>query len=84
LKDVVYETLEGGRHIAKAKGHHQELIMAFMSAKSCIGNISLLHANLVIVGTKIKFGEALSTFELIQKIVNDSRNLSLIVILLRA
>jgi hypothetical protein len=48
LKYVVHETLEGGRCIAKAKGHHQELIMAFMSEKSSFGNIYLLHVNLVI------------------------------------
>jgi hypothetical protein len=37
LKYVVHETLEGGRCIAKAKGHHQELIMAFMSEKIVLG-----------------------------------------------
>jgi hypothetical protein len=71
LKDVVHETLEGGRCITKAKGHHQELIMAFMSEKTLFWDIGLLHANLVIVGTKIKFGKELGTLEIIQEIIID-------------
>jgi hypothetical protein len=31
LKYVFHETLEGGRCMVKAKGHHQELIMAFIN-----------------------------------------------------
>ena len=46
LKDMVHETLEGGRCIAKVKGNHQELIMALMGAKNSFGNIDLLHANI--------------------------------------
>jgi hypothetical protein len=34
------------------------------------GNINLLHTNLVIVRTEIKFGKYLSAFKLIQKIIN--------------
>jgi hypothetical protein len=71
LKDVVRETLEGGRCTAKAKGHHQELTMSFMSAKINIGNINLFHINSVILETKIKFGKEMSAFEIIQKIVNE-------------
>jgi hypothetical protein len=33
LKYLVHETLEDGRCIENYKGHHQELIMAFMSVK---------------------------------------------------
>jgi hypothetical protein len=53
---VVHETIEGEWCIVKAKGHHQELIMAFVSVKHSFGNIGLLHMNLVIVGMQINFG----------------------------
>ena len=65
------ETLEGGRYIAKAKGNHQELLMAFVSVKNSFRNIHLLHANLVIIQVKIESGESLSTLELIQIVINN-------------
>jgi hypothetical protein len=71
FKYFVHETLEGGRCIAKAKGHHQELIMAFMSVKKSFRNIHFFHVNLVIAQAKIEFGEELSTLEFIQKVIND-------------
>jgi len=39
LKYVFHETLEGGRCISKAIQNHEEIIMAFMTAKSSFGNI---------------------------------------------
>jgi molybdenum cofactor biosynthesis enzyme len=63
--------LESGRCIAKAKGHHQELIMAFMSAKNNVRNIPMLCVNLVITQVEIEFGEYLSTLGLTQKVIND-------------
>jgi hypothetical protein len=45
--------------------------MAFMSVKSIFMNMCLLHANLVIAQADIEFGEALSTLEFIQKVIND-------------
>jgi hypothetical protein len=71
FKYFVHETLKGGRCIANAKGHHQELVMASMSEKNIVRNICLLHANLVIAREEIDFGEDLSTLELIQKVIND-------------
>ena len=73
LKDVVHETLEIGRCIAKAKGHHQEIVVVFMSEKRNFGNVCCLHANLVVVRMDIKFGEELRTFELIQEVINDGK-----------
>jgi hypothetical protein len=63
--------LEGGWWTPKTKGHHQKLIMAFVSAKSSFGNIGLLHMGLVISRMEIKFGKTLSTFKFIQNIVNN-------------
>jgi len=52
---VVHETLE--RWKVHCKGHHRELIMAFMSVNSSFGDNDLLHMNLVIVGMEIRFGK---------------------------
>jgi hypothetical protein len=71
LKYFVQDTREGGRCIAKAKGHHQELILAFVSDKINFRNFHLLHVNLVIARAEIKFGEELSTLKIIQKVSND-------------
>ena len=48
FKYCIHETLKGGGCIEKAKGNHQELILAFMSAKISFVNIYLLLANLTI------------------------------------
>jgi hypothetical protein len=42
-----------------------------MSTKGSLGNINLLHMNLVIAKTKIKFGKKMSTSKFIQRIIND-------------
>jgi len=42
-----------------------------MNWKRIFGNIYLLHVNLVIAWSKIKFSEELRTFELIQEVIND-------------
>lgn len=70
FKYFVHETLEGGRFIAKANGHHQELAMAFMSVKRSFRNIRL-YPNLVLARAEIEFNEELSKLELIQKVIND-------------
>jgi len=70
FKYVVHETLECGMWIAKANGHHQELVMAFMNEKIKFGNTLFFHVNLLISRIEIKFGEELSTFELIEEVVN--------------
>ena len=45
---VIHEALEGGRCIAKAKRHDQELIMAFMGMESCLRNVCFFHADLMV------------------------------------
>ena len=70
FEDVIHKTLESRRGIAETKWHDQELIMAFMSSESRLGNVDLLHANLVIAGAKIQLGEELCPIEFVQQIVN--------------
>jgi hypothetical protein len=71
LKYIAYVTLEDGWCIKNSKWHHQELIMAFKSAKRSFRNVCFLHVNLVIIKMEIKFSEELSFFELIQVVIND-------------
>jgi hypothetical protein len=70
-EDMVHETLKSGRCITEAKGHDQELIVTLMSLKGNFGNVFLLHTDLVVARTEIKFGKVLSTTQFIQKVVND-------------
>jgi hypothetical protein len=41
-KDMIHEALEGGGGITQAKGHDQKLVVALMSAKGRLGNLSLM------------------------------------------
>jgi hypothetical protein len=85
VEDMVHEALEGGGGVRQTKGHDQKLIVALMSVKGGLGNVSIFHTYLVIAQAKIKFGKELCP-------LNSSRrssmtgmgNLSLMVSLLRA
>jgi hypothetical protein len=68
---MVHEALEGGGGITQAKEHDQKPIVALMSAKGHLGNVSLFHAYLVIARAKIKFSKELGTTQFIQKVIND-------------
>ena len=70
FEDVIHKTLESRRGIAETKWHDQELIMAFMSSESRLGNVDFLHANLVVASEKIQLSEEFSPIELIQQIIN--------------
>ena len=48
LENVVHKALKSRGGITKTKWHDQELIMAFMSSESSLGNVDFLHANLVV------------------------------------
>jgi hypothetical protein len=65
MKYMVHETLESRWGITQAKGHDQELIVALMSSKGCLGNVILFHMYLVVPRTKIKFSKVLSTTQFI-------------------
>jgi len=47
---MIHEALESGWCTTQAKGHDQEIKMAFTSMKGIFGNISLVHMYLMIVG----------------------------------
>jgi hypothetical protein len=66
MEDMIRETLESGGGITKDKGHDQELIVALMSSKGHLENVSLFHTYLVVTGTKIKFNKVMITTQFIQ------------------
>jgi hypothetical protein len=42
--EVIHKALKSRGGITETKWHDQELIMAFMSSESCLGNVNFLHA----------------------------------------
>lgn len=50
-KKVIHEALEGYRGIGEAERHYNELVMAFMSLKSCFQYIIFVYLNLMVVST---------------------------------
>jgi hypothetical protein len=70
-EDMVHEALKGGGGVTQPKGHEQKLVVALMSAKGRLRNVSLFHMDLVIARAKIKFGEELGTTQFIQEVIND-------------
>jgi hypothetical protein len=70
-EDMVHEALKGGGGVTQPKGHDQKLVVALMSAKGRLRNVSLFHTDLVIARAKIKFGEELGTTQFIQEVIND-------------
>jgi hypothetical protein len=62
---MIHETLKIGGSIKETKGHDQELVVALMSVKFCLGDVFLFHTYLVVVRTEVEFGEVLSPIEFI-------------------
>ena len=48
FEEVIHKALKSIGGITETKWHDEELIMAFMSSESCLGNVDFLHVNLVI------------------------------------
>jgi hypothetical protein len=61
MEDMIHEALESGGRITQAKGHDQELIVAFMSSNYGLRDVNLFHTYLVVVRTKIEFSKELGT-----------------------
>ena len=47
-EDMIHEALEGGGGITQAIGHDQKIIVALMSSKGSLGNVSLFHTYVVV------------------------------------
>jgi hypothetical protein len=71
MKDMMHEALESGGSITKDKGHDQKLIVALMGSKCSIRNVFLIHIDLVVARTKIKFSKELGATQFIQEVIND-------------
>jgi hypothetical protein len=71
-KDMIHEALESGGSITQqAKGHDQKIIVALMSSKCSLRNVCLIHTDMVVARTKIKFRKELGTTQFIQEVIND-------------
>jgi hypothetical protein len=57
MEDMIHEALESGGIITQTKGHDQKLIVALMSSKGSLRNVSLFHTDLVVSRMKIKFSK---------------------------
>jgi hypothetical protein len=71
VKDMIHEALEGGGGITQAKGNDQKLIMALMSSKGSLRNVSLFHTYTIVSRTKIKFNKDLGATQFIQEVIDD-------------
>jgi len=61
FQKVVHEALESEWGITETKWHDQELIMAFMSSKGCLGDVNLLHPYLVVARVEVHLGKKFGT-----------------------
>jgi hypothetical protein len=62
---MIHEALESGGIITQAKGNDQKLIVALISSKGIVRNVSLFHMDLVVARTKINFSKELGATQLI-------------------
>jgi hypothetical protein len=56
-EDIVHQSLKGRRGVGEAKRHHQELEVAMMSLKCCLGDIIRMHPHLVVARPMVELGE---------------------------
>jgi len=56
-EDVVHQSLKSCWCIGETKRHDQELKVAVMSPKRCLGDIIRVHAHLVVTQPEIEIGE---------------------------
>jgi hypothetical protein len=66
LKYSVHDTLEHGRRVAEPEWHDTKLIVPLMFFEVSLVLIFRAHANLVIPGAQIQFGEEFGAGEFIQ------------------
>jgi len=64
-ENVVHRRLKRRWCVAETKRHYFEFVMAVVSSKCRFGNIGAMHPYLVITLQQVKFGEILSTSELV-------------------
>lgn len=48
LKNKIHQALEGHLGVAEAEGHHEEFVVAFVSANGCLVDIFFHHPDLVV------------------------------------
>jgi hypothetical protein len=71
MEGMIREAFESGGSITQAKGHDQKLIVALMISKCSLRNVCLVHTNLVVSKTKIKFSKELGATQFNQEVIND-------------
>ena len=67
LEDVVHKSLECCGRIRQAKGHHQELKMTMVGAKSCFSNVIRVYSDLMIASSEVQFGKEACSMEFIKQ-----------------
>src|SRR3954468_24871323 len=70
VEDEIHQARECWRSIDKAERHDSIFIRTIACSECCLGNIFFTNADLMITHTKVKLGEHLSTFELLEKLID--------------
>ena len=71
MKEVIHESLEGGRGIGKMEEHYSWFEESFMSDESSIPLVSILNSDIVVSPLNVKFGEDFCPLEFINEVGNE-------------
>src|SRR5882762_5634460 len=75
-KNIIHEMLESRRCIGQAKGHNQVLECAIACAEGGKPLVAFHNADVVVTGTKINLGEYFGRPQLIKKVANKWKRVS--------
>lgn len=68
-KELIHCGLENGWRIAKAKWHHDVFVVALVCSESGLGNVVLLHANLMEALREVHFQEPRGIAQIIKELI---------------
>ena len=71
-EQVIHESLECGRRVAKSKEHNCWFKKSFVGNKGCLPLVTILDADIILPSTNVECSEVVSIFQLVHE-VRDER-----------
>jgi hypothetical protein len=71
MQDVVHQGLERHWGIRQTEGHDEELKLPMVRVEGFLGDVSIVHPDLVIAAAQIQLREKSCTAQLVQQLIND-------------